>query len=95
MQYVIEYTKYFVGSVGITLSHGPGIPKDPTLQSDILAAETQNQFGLGLWANPIFGNGDYPDVIKWQVGNKSLEQGFSESRLPEFTDEQKEMLKGK
>lgn len=84
----------FPGSVGITLNHSPGVPKNPTSLSDIMATEVYNQFGLGWFAEPIFGSGDYPDVMRWQVGNKSLEQGYSESRLPEFTDVEKKMLKG-
>lgn len=85
----------FSGSVGITLNHSPGVPKNPTSLSDIMATDVYNQFGLGWFAEPIFGSGDYPDVMRWQVGNKSLEQGYSESRLPEFTDDEKKMLKGK
>ena len=85
----------FQGQIGITLNHIPGIPKDPTKLSDIEAAETYNQFYVGWYAGPIFGEGDYPDAMKWQVGNKSLEQGYPRSRLPEFTYEEKIMLKGK
>lgn len=32
--------------------------------------------------------------MKWQVGNKSLEQGLSQSRLPVFTEEEKQYIKG-
>nr|ATP16791.1 multidomain GH1 [Lyrodus pedicellatus] len=82
------------GMVGITLNHSPGLPLDPDSISDIIATEVYNQFGLGWFAQPVFGNGDYPDIMKWQVGNKSLEQGYPESRLPAFTDEEKDMLSG-
>lgn len=81
--------------VGITLSHTWGEPYDNQSLADIEAAERYNQMGLGWFANPIFGNGDYPDVMKWQVGNKSVEQGYKTSRLPAFTAEEKKMLKGK
>ena len=80
--------------VGIVLSLTHGEPMDKTSLSDIDAAETYNQFVHGWFANPIFGNGDYPDVMKWQIGNKSLEEGLDRSRLPEFTEEEKLMLKG-
>ena len=83
-----------LGVVGITLNHSPGVPKDPTSLSDIAATDVYNQFGLGWFAQPVFGNGDYPEVMRWQVGNKSLEQGYSESRLPSFTEEEKAMLSG-
>ena len=85
---------FSLGIVGITLSHTNPIPKDPNSPGDVEAAETYNQFSLGWWANPIFGTGDYPDVMKWQIGNKSLEQGYNSSRLPEFTEEEKQMNKG-
>ena len=49
---------------------------------------------LFRFAHPIFKNGDYPDTMKWKVGNKSIAQGLEESRLPEFTEEEKEMIKG-
>ena len=80
--------------MGITLSHTNAIPKDPNSLADNEAVETYNQFSLGWWANPIFGNGDYPDVMKWQIGNKSLEQGLGASRLPTFTDEETMLNKG-
>jgi len=82
------------GIVGITLSHQYGQPKDNSSLADIEAAETFNHFNVGWYANPIFGNGDYPEVMKWQVNNKSLEQGYNVSRLPVFTEDEKEMLKG-
>uniref|UniRef100_A0A3B4ZZ26 Lactase n=1 Tax=Stegastes partitus TaxID=144197 RepID=A0A3B4ZZ26_9TELE len=51
-------------------------------------------FQLGWFAHPIFKNGDYPDVMKWQVGNKSQLQDLSVSRLPSFTEEEKNYIKG-
>ncbi|XP_053375783.1 uncharacterized protein LOC123534954 isoform X1 [Mercenaria mercenaria] len=92
--YQKEYKSSQQGQVGITLSHMWGEPHDNQSLADIEAAERFNQFSLGWFANPIYGNGDYPDVMKWQIGNKSLEQGLKSSRLPEFTNEEKEMLKG-
>ena len=85
----------FSGMVGITLSHTAKIPYDKNSVADVDAAEKANQFDLGWYAQPIFGNGDYPDIMKWQVGNKSLESGLNESRLPEFTEEERQILKGK
>ncbi|XP_060578197.1 lactase/phlorizin hydrolase-like [Ruditapes philippinarum] len=92
--YEKEYKPSQQGQVGITLSHMWGEPRDNQSLADIEAAERFNQFGLGWFANPIYGNGDYPGVMKWQIGNKSLEQGLKHSRLPEFTDKEKQMIKG-
>jgi len=80
--------------VGIVLSHMNGEPRDKNSIADNMAAEQFNQFSLGWFANPIFGDGDYPDVVRWQVGNKSVEQGLPRSRLPAFSEEEKLMVKG-
>ncbi|XP_060595948.1 lactase/phlorizin hydrolase-like [Ruditapes philippinarum] len=92
--YEKEYKPSQKGQVGITLSHMWGEPRDNQSLADIEAAERFNQFSLGWFANPIYGNGDYPDVMKWQIGNKSLEEGLTQSRLPEFTASEKETIKG-
>jgi len=60
---------------------------------DLAAAERAIQFRLGWYAHPIF-KGDYPPVMKEFVGRKSMEQGYNQSRLPEFTAEEIEYIKG-
>jgi lactase-phlorizin hydrolase len=51
---------------------------------------------LGLFAHPIFSHeGDYPDVVKARVEQKSKEQGFRKSRLPLLSLEEVEYIKGK
>ena len=49
----------------------------------MLAAQRAREFTLGWFARPIF-QGDYPAVMRERVG----------SRLPRFTREQREVLKG-
>lgn len=48
---------------------------------------------IGWYANPLF-YGDYPSVVKEFIGRRSKLQGFKDSRLPQFTPEEKEYLKG-
>ena len=61
----------------------------------MVAAERAMAFKLGWYANPIYNNGDYPEVMKTLIAEKSRQQNFSESRLPEFTAEEKTFIKGK
>ncbi len=52
------------------------------------------QFDFGWYGHPIFKDGDYPQVMKDMIGNKSLAQGFNESRLPVFDQQWKDYIKG-
>ncbi|XP_078666125.1 lactase/phlorizin hydrolase-like [Branchiostoma floridae x Branchiostoma belcheri] len=74
------------GKVGITLNCDWGTPKTP---ADTEAATRYVQFFLGWFAHPIYKNGDYPEVMKTTLARKAQEEGRDESRLPEFTEEQK------
>ncbi|XP_060945076.1 lactase/phlorizin hydrolase-like [Limanda limanda] len=82
------------GLVSIALNADWIEPKDVTVPREVVAADRALQFQLGWFAHPIFKNGDYPDAMKWQVGNKSELQGLSESRLPSFTEEEKSFIRG-
>jgi lactase-phlorizin hydrolase len=62
---------------------------------DRYAAERALQFKLGWFANPIYGNGDYPAVMRHVVDKRSREEGKSKSRLPVFTEEEIKMNSGK
>ena len=53
-------------------------------------------FKLGWYGDPIFGeDGDYPQIMRDIVYEKSMAQGLNESRLPTFTDAEKELNKSK
>ncbi|KAF4788169.1 Lactase-phlorizin hydrolase [Turdus rufiventris] len=69
----------------------PETPSDPR---DIEAADRYLQFLVGWFAHPIYKNGDYPDVMKWKVGNRSELQNLPASRLPVLTAEEREYIRG-
>lgn len=69
-------------------------PADPNSVSDQEAAKRAMAFHLDLFAKPIFIDGDYPEIVKSQIASMSQKQGYSSSRLPEFTEEEKRMIKG-
>ncbi|XP_013168109.1 PREDICTED: lactase-phlorizin hydrolase-like [Papilio xuthus] len=59
------------------------------------AAEEANDFSWGLYSHPIFSEtGDFPKSLKERVAAKSAEQGFPRSRLPEFTQEEIDYIRG-
>ena len=87
------YKPLYGGNVGITLNTDWFEPFDETKPSHVAIAEQSQQFRLGLWASPIF-KGDYPEICKNIIGNRSEAQGFESSRLPPFTEEEKLILKG-
>ncbi|CAH2240549.1 jg21023, partial [Pararge aegeria aegeria] len=68
---------------------------DPLDENHIEAAADANQFMWGQYAHPIFSeSGDFPPVMKQRIAARSLEQGFPKSRLPEFTPEEIEYIRG-
>lgn len=67
------------------------VPNDPR---NVEAADHHMQFEVGWFAHPIFKNGDYPEAMKWKVGNRSELQNLPSSRLPVFTEEEKEYIRG-
>ncbi|XP_071110740.1 lactase/phlorizin hydrolase-like [Haliotis cracherodii] len=80
--------------VGITLNIDWAEPKDPLNPAHIEASEWAVHMYLGWFANPIYGNGDYPDVMKRRIAAVSAAQGLNQSRLPAFTEDQKAFING-
>ncbi|GFG29766.1 hypothetical protein Cfor_03336, partial [Coptotermes formosanus] len=63
--------------------------------ADILAAERAVQFELGMFAHPIYStSGDYPPEVRARVDNNSRAEGYNTSRLPKFTQEEIDYIKG-
>lgn len=49
----------------------------------------------GLYTEPIFGGeGGFPKELVARVAEKSAAQGYPRSRIPEFTDEEREFVRG-
>ncbi|XP_024947339.1 myrosinase 1 isoform X2 [Cephus cinctus] len=80
------------GTIGIVLSLSYAYPKDP---DDATSVETHFQFNAGWFCHPIFSaSGDYPSLMKEKIASASLEQGYPRSRLPEFSQEWIEYIRG-
>lgn len=82
------------GKIGITLDTIWYEPKTHSEQ-DRKASEAALQFYLGWFAHPIFSKrGNYPQYMIDRIKALSKEQGFTKSRLPEFTREEINFIKG-
>uniref|UniRef100_A0A2H1WZM4 SFRICE_030583 n=1 Tax=Spodoptera frugiperda TaxID=7108 RepID=A0A2H1WZM4_SPOFR len=58
-------------------------------------AEVARQFLTGRYAHPIYSKkGGWPSVVEKTVAKASKKQGFRESRLPAFTEEEIELVRG-
>ena len=80
--------------MGITLSIGWAEPYDMYNPSDMEAAETEQEFGSGWILHPLVYNGVYPPLMRKNVDENSKLQGFNESRLPVFTEEERKRING-
>ncbi|NXK87841.1 LPH hydrolase, partial [Formicarius rufipectus] len=82
------------GLISITINSDWAEPRNPHSQEDIEASRRFVQFYLGWFAHPIFKNGDYNEVMKRRIRERSVAQGLNQSRLPEFTESEKQRIKG-
>jgi len=92
--YVKEFAAIQGGKVGITLNINWGEPVDNGNPDDLVSQQTYMQFNLGWFAHPIFVDGNYPEVMRNKIDEKSLAQGYPESRLPHFTHEEQGLILG-
>ena len=61
---------YFIGKVGITLNVDWYEPAVFNATEHVEACETKMQFFAGWFANPIFVNGQYPEIMRKKVFSK-------------------------
>ncbi|XP_053610113.1 myrosinase 1-like [Plodia interpunctella] len=82
------------GWIGITLDM-PWMEPATTAREDQEAAEIARQFIFGWFAHPIFSKeGDYPEIMRKRIDEKSRVQNFARSRLPHFTANEVRSIKG-
>jgi len=90
--YQQDYAAKQGGKCGITLNVNWAEPRNPDDPADEEASETHLQFNLGWFAHPIHSNGQYPDIMRNKIDQRSAKQGYKQSRLPHFTKEESEMI---
>uniref|UniRef100_A0A8D8USJ2 Myrosinase 1 n=1 Tax=Cacopsylla melanoneura TaxID=428564 RepID=A0A8D8USJ2_9HEMI len=93
--YEKQYRSSQGGKVSITLNAEANFPRNASSKEDQAAADRVFQFQLGLFAHPIYSKtGDYPPIVRQIVDQNSAKEGRPRSRLPRFTAEEVEQLKG-
>jgi beta-glucosidase/6-phospho-beta-glucosidase/beta-galactosidase len=91
--YKEKYKSDFNGQVGICLYSAFFYPHSDSVNAS-LADQAVNHM-LGWFAHPIFSSsGDYPKIMKDNIKRNSDKEGRPWSRLPEFTTQEIESLKG-
>ncbi|VVC98810.1 unnamed protein product [Leptidea sinapis] len=92
--YQEEFAAKQKGFVGITLDMAWMEPAS-SAKEDQTTAETVRQFQYGWFTHPIFSKqGDYPPVMRKRVDAMSKRQNFARSRLPKFTAEEINEIRG-
>ncbi|XP_072920920.1 beta-klotho-like [Hemitrygon akajei] len=88
-----DYKEKYGGLVSLTLRADWTEPANPFLESHRQAAERLLQFQIAWFADPIFKTGDYPLTMRNYILAKNR-KNLTQSRLPRFTDEEKQMIRG-
>nr|XP_006007832.2 PREDICTED: klotho [Latimeria chalumnae] len=88
-----EFRKTQKGQISITLHADWMEPAYPFSRNDTDAANRVLEFFIGWFAEPIFGSGDYPHVMRdWLRQRHSI--GLYDTYLPYFSDEDKKLIQG-
>lgn len=87
-----EFRSKYNGQVAMVIN---GEWREPATNGtlDLEAQERALQFSIGWFANPLF-VGNWPQVMIDRIGNRSQQEGLRRSRLPEFTQEEIDYIKG-
>ncbi|XP_041978275.1 myrosinase 1-like [Aricia agestis] len=87
-----EFKPKYHGRVAICNHHLWFEPADSSMQKE---TELARQLLVGLYAHPIYSKtGGWPPTVEQLVANKSLSEGYRKSRLPAFTPQEIELIKG-
>ncbi|KDR12524.1 Lactase-phlorizin hydrolase [Zootermopsis nevadensis] len=90
-----KYREHQKGQISISLETFWYEPLDINSRSDRNAAEQILEFNLGWFADPIYSEkGDYPDIMKRKIAENSKKEGYRRSRLPEFSEEEVNYIRG-
>lgn len=83
-----------LGKIGIVLDSSYYYAASES-DADEEAKQRSLQFQLGYYAHPIFHpDGNYPQIMIDRVAQRSKLEGFSHSRMPTFTSEEVNFIRG-
>ncbi|XP_046967937.1 myrosinase 1-like [Vanessa cardui] len=89
-----QYRPLYGGKIGMSLDSNWAEPKTNSSR-DKEAAELYLKTHLGWYAHPVYSaEGNYPPELIKLVDEKSRQQNYSRSRLPKFTPEEVEYIRG-
>lgn len=92
--YEKEFKPILKGKIGLALDGAFILPKTDS-EEDARAAEQAMQFHFGWFGHPVYSStGDYPPVMRNNIDRNSQIEGRNESRLPYFTPQEIEEIKG-
>ena len=72
----------FPGQCGVTLNSDYFVSEDETDPDHVKAADNKQLFALGWYTYPIFQTGDYPDIMKTKIKEKSDAQVRKRTSTP-------------
>ena len=89
--YNTEFRSLQNGQIGIVINSHQYYSKN---KNDITSPDLAFEFESGWTAHPIFSKtGDYPEIMKKLIAERSKLQGLNESRLPTFSEEWIKLIK--